>query len=91
MSEPSELLCKDCVYSRVNLIDRIITLNNPRSFNYKCSQYVIEAEYDPVLGETTPASIGYCTSARHSEKICGPNATKWIPKSKYGLFKLLKK
>ena len=91
MTEQSELLCKDCVYPSVSLIDKIITFGNPHSFNYKCSQYVIESEYDPVVGKTTPASIGYCSSARHSEKICGPNATKWIPKSKYGLFTLLKK
>jgi hypothetical protein len=87
----ADLLCKDCVYSKVNFIDKIITFGNPKSYSYKCSLYVIEAEYDPVLGEITPASIGYCSTARYSEKICGPNATKWIPKSKHGLFDLLKK
>jgi hypothetical protein len=91
MTEQSELLCKDCVYSSVSLIDKIITFGNPHSFNYKCSRYVIESEYDPVVGKTTPASTGYCTAARMNEKVCGHNATKWIPKSKYGLFDLLKK
>lgn len=91
MSEPTEFLCKDCSHATVRTIDKIMTFGNPHYFSYKCSLYIIDADFDPVVGDITPASIGYCSSARCNGQPCGPTGTKWTPKTIHGLFTLLKK
>lgn len=91
MEEYSDLRCKDCIFSKVSFIDKVFSLGKPSAFHYKCTKYIIPAEHDPVLGQTTKESIGYCTTARYNQKHCGPKATLWMPKTKYGLFDLLKK
>lgn len=94
----TDFLCKDCIHSRVSKFAKIgsylFEFGAPKSHWYKCSKSykntkVIE---DPVVGSSEiKGSMDYCSVARLTGSVCGPNAKHWAPKKKKDLFKMLTK
>lgn len=90
------LLCKDCKFSKLGLVNTITTLGGlvgTKEFMYKCSRSVKPAHevIDPVTGPTKiKAETSYCKLER-SHGDCGPTAKHWMPKRKKDLFKMLTK
>lgn len=90
------LLCKDCIHSRMSVIDKIFTLGGKigvSDINYKCSKLKEPAKViqDMVLGpKKIKAKLPFCDlTRRHGD--CGPTAKYWAPKRKKDLFKMLTK
>lgn len=91
------LLCKDCVHSRMNILDKIFTLNgrlgSSNDVLYKCSKFPKESSVvtNLVTGpEKVKANLPYCSLTR-SHGPCGATAKHWSPKRKKDLFKMLTK
>jgi hypothetical protein len=93
-------LCKDCKFSKISLLNNIVTLGGrigAKSFMYKCSNAIKPAHdiIDPVHGnEHIKATMPFCTIERtndYQNTRCGPTGKNWAPKHKKDLFKMLTK
>ena len=97
MTEKTELLCKDCKHSFVQLRDWWTS----SKYRYSCRKaYKPEhVEFNPVIGQIKhPEKYEGCSMARMSkftkdidENHCGPEGKLWEPKHKKHLFLLIKK
>ena len=89
------LTCKDCVHSRMSLVNRIFTLNGlvgNDSVFYKCAKFPVAEiiSADPVIGvKKEPAKLPYCSQTRKEYGECGESGKFWQPKHKKDLFKML--
>ena len=96
MEDDTVYLCKDCRFSKMNLVDIIITLGGTVGVNstmYRCSKAIKPAHYrnDIVTGPVKiNAETPYC-SVERAHGDCGKNAKNWSPKKKKDLFKMLTK
>lgn len=91
------LLCKDCKFSKMDVLDTIFTLGGRvgvTSSMYRCSKSIQPAHYinDIVTGLIKiNAEIPFCSVERGNHGNCGPTAKHWSPKHKKDLFKVLTK
>ena len=89
-------ICKDCKFSKMDVLDTIFTLGGRmgvRGSMYNCAKTVKLAHsvLDPVTGpERVKPEMPYC-SVERKYGDCGPNAKHWVPKHKKDLFKMLTK
>lgn len=89
-------LCKDCKFSKMDVLDTIFTLGGRVcvvSSMYRCSKSIQPAHYinDIVTGPVKiNAEIPFCAIER-GHGSCGPSAKHWVPKHKKDLFKMLTK
>lgn len=91
------LLCKECIHSRMSLMDKIFTLGGRVGRNidvfYHCARFIEEEKVinNMVTGTTVvPEKMPFCTTVR-SYGPCGISAKGWSPKHKKDLFKMLTK
>lgn len=92
----SELLCKNCKHSFVQLKDWWLSA----PYRYSCRKAFTSAytEHNPVMGEIKhPSKYDSCTTSRMSrytkdikEDHCGPEGKLWEPKNKKYLFLAIK-
>jgi hypothetical protein len=88
------LLCKDCKFSKMNLIDRVFTLNGKVGVigvMYKCVKTLKPSHdiIDPIVGpKRVKAELSFCEIEREYGN-CGLSARNWQPRKKKDLFKLL--
>lgn len=88
------LLCVDCKHSRRAWHDVLLFNDKRHSLLCKKAHRPAETTTDLVVGPKKTA--GYyqrCCEARGSwaDAVCGADAKLWAPKSKQGLFQLIKK
>jgi hypothetical protein len=96
MENNTYYFCKDCRFSKMNLVDIVITLGGTLGVDtsmYRCSKAFKPAEHrtDLVIGPIKiNAETPYC-SVERAHGDCGKNAKNWSPKKKKDLFKMLTK
>lgn len=89
-----EFLCKDCVHGFVSWSDWPNHFFEKSPFYMKCKKTGVrdEHKFNPIHGYTTK-DLKYkkCIEERGYSGNCGPSATRWSPKHKKDLFKVLTK
>jgi hypothetical protein len=82
-----ELLCKDCEHAI--LPSWPMRLLHGVRFA-ECRKSYVEPKFNPVDGTSSAGFYESALVVRIDTKICGPDATSWMPRTKYDLFKLIK-
>lgn len=86
------LLCKHCSHARMELMDKIMTLNGlfPTAYSYKCAKFPREpleefSSEDLVIGpKKKNPELTFCDVSRSYSDMCGREGRYWHPKKATG-------
>jgi hypothetical protein len=79
-----KILCKDCKYSKVSFLGKLLRNEYAYTCTHTDSWYVPKP--DNVLGLDRPAYYRSCKTQRMYGETCGTDGNNWIPKDTSKVF-----
>jgi hypothetical protein len=83
-----KLLCKDCKFSKVSWIGKLLKEKYAYTCMHRDSWYVPKP--DQVLGTEPKGYFQSCATQRSYASECGTDANNWVPKDTSKIFLFLK-